>query len=361
MVDLLFISCKLSPEIGYRQGTSTSVISLQHPLSLFLAGMHELLAPLLWTVDFDSLSSATAPSDSLPHLVLSADYIEHDTWSLYSSLMKSAQTLYDHTPSVPLPVDNKASASTTSLTLAHSGGSNSNTTSSTVLVQPIVGTAIRIHDQLLKTIDHELWSKMEELGIEPQIFTIRWLRLLFSREFPLDEALTLWDGLFAEDTSLRLMEHVCIAMLLRIRDALVLADYSEFLQLLLRYPTLSDGTHRVSLLLQQAIYLRDNVSAAAGERCREQNLELGATAGANLVAGSDTEPRRRSQRQQVGHRKASSMSPAVGGGFLSGGGLVGGLAKGVYGQAEALGINKALFGAFDEIRVSAACEVEKAP
>lgn len=75
MTDLLFIFCKLAPEIGYRQG------------------MHELLAPLLWVVDFDSL--VPSPSlDSLPHLVLARDYVEHDTWSLFSALMKTARTLY---------------------------------------------------------------------------------------------------------------------------------------------------------------------------------------------------------------------------------------------------------------------------
>lgn len=338
MVDLLFIWSKLTPEIGYRQG------------------MHELLAPLLWTVDFDSLPSSADSTDSLAHLVLSRDHVEHDTWQLFSALMKSAKTFYDFTPSVPLAVDkSSASASTTSLTLSHSKGLNgqSSTSSSSVLVQPIVGTAIRIHDSLLKTIDHDLWAKMEELGVEPQIFSIRWLRLLFSREFPIDDALALWDGLLAEDSSLRLMEHICIAMLLRIRDALLQADYSEFLQLLLRYPVLPDGTHRISLILQQAIYLRDNVSADAGERCRAQNVQVGAIAGGDIVRGQDTARRRpSSQMGRAGHRKSSSMSPATqAGGFLAEGGFVGDLAKGVYGRAEALGINKALFGTFNEIKV----------
>ena len=35
MTDILFIFAKLTPEVGYRQG------------------MHELLAPILWTVDYE--------------------------------------------------------------------------------------------------------------------------------------------------------------------------------------------------------------------------------------------------------------------------------------------------------------------
>jgi hypothetical protein len=46
----------------------------------------------------------------------------------------------------------------------------------------------------------------------------RWLRLLFTREFPLDEAMMLWDGLLACDPTFELAEWVCVAMLLRIRN-----------------------------------------------------------------------------------------------------------------------------------------------
>lgn len=45
----------------------------------------------------------------------------------------------------------------------------------------------------------------------------RWVRLLFGREFPFDEVLSIWDLLFAEDPQLELVDHICIAMLLRIR------------------------------------------------------------------------------------------------------------------------------------------------
>lgn len=357
MVDLLFIWCKLTPEIGYRQG------------------MHELIAPLLWAVDFDSLSPPRFSDDdeddeddrSLAHLVLSRNHVEHDTWQLFSTLMKSAKAFYDFTPSVPQAVDSsKTAASAPSPSIPSSSSKTSAATafgippassSASVLVQPIVATAIRIHDGLLKTIDCALWAKLESLAIEPQLYALRWLRLLFSREFPMQDTMCLWDGLFAEDaSSLRLMQHLCVAMLLRIRDALLEADYSETLQLLLRYPALPDGTHRVTQLLQQAVYLRDNVSAEAGERCRMQNRERGEVAGAHILGsgGMDTARRRPSSASSShGHRNMSSMAPAMATspGLLGDGGFVGDLAKGAYARAEALGINKALLGTFNEIKV----------
>ena len=330
MVDLLFIWCKLEPDIGYRQG------------------MHELLAPLLWTVDFDSLETASGDQDNaMARLVLSREHIEHNTWQLYASLMKSAKIYYDFTPSVPQPVDRTAQH------IAHNASFVEPSNAST-LVQPIVSIATRIHS-LLKVIDRELWQKLEALAVEPQLYAIRWLRLLFSREFPIKETMILWDGLFAEDPSLRLMEYVCLCMLLRIRDALLRADYSDTLQLLLRYPAPIDGHHRIPHLVRQAVYLRDNSSAEAGQQCRAQNIERGAIAGADLVGtGLDTARRRPSSSasNSSGHRKSMSVSPVPPvQGFLGDGGLVGDLAKGAYARAEAFGINKALLGTFNEIKV----------
>lgn len=44
------------------------------------------------------------------------------------------------------------------------------------------------------------------------------LRLLFTREFSMPDALTLWDCLFACDANLELTQWVCVAMLIRIRN-----------------------------------------------------------------------------------------------------------------------------------------------
>jgi hypothetical protein len=46
----------------------------------------------------------------------------------------------------------------------------------------------------------------------------RWLRLIFTRELPFGLALRLWDGVFAEDPGLGLLDFICVAMLLLIRN-----------------------------------------------------------------------------------------------------------------------------------------------
>jgi hypothetical protein len=54
----------------------------------------------------------------------------------------------------------------------------------------------------------------------------RWIRLLFGREFNIDNVLELWDAIFAEDPSLNIVEYVCLVLLIRIRDKC--RDISKF-------------------------------------------------------------------------------------------------------------------------------------
>lgn len=46
----------------------------------------------------------------------------------------------------------------------------------------------------------------------------RWLRLLFGREFPLQDLLILWDAIFAEGQYFELNNFIVVAMLVRIRS-----------------------------------------------------------------------------------------------------------------------------------------------
>lgn len=50
-------------------------------------------------------------------------------------------------------------------------------------------------------------------------FFRRWVRLLFGREFPLQDLLVVWDALFADSITLNLVDYIFVAMLLYIRDA----------------------------------------------------------------------------------------------------------------------------------------------
>ena len=206
LLDVLFVFCKLNPDIGYRQG------------------MHELLAPVLWVVERDAIDSMTldTPVESMEandaqllHL-LDSNYIEHDTFSIFNTIMQSAKTFYEAKGSS----ENKPNIDPHNTKLQNGEA-------------PIIARSNRIFKDYLPRLDPGLAAHLESLNISPQIFLMyvselshdyrksdnfrKWIRLLFGREFPLDDVLSMWDVLFAEDPSLELVDMICIAMMLRIR------------------------------------------------------------------------------------------------------------------------------------------------
>ena len=177
LLDILFIFCKLNRDIGYRQG------------------MHEILAPVLWVVsrdaiDPDSLKETqdiSADQDSLILASFDARYIEHDSFTLFCIIMQTVKSFYE--------LGNADQA----------------------MGSPIVERSKRIHEGYLHQADVELAEHLTAIEILPQIFLIRWIRLLFGREFAFEDVLSLWDILFAEDPTLDLVDLICVSMLLRIR------------------------------------------------------------------------------------------------------------------------------------------------
>lgn len=128
MLDVLFVWCKMHPSIGYRQG------------------MHEILAPLLWVVERDAIEPADAndkSSDALLLDMLDSQYIEHDSHTLFSLIMQTAQSFY-----AP----------------AESGSTTKDT--------PMLARSSRIFEDYLPKADPELAAHLVKLEIVPQIFLL---------------------------------------------------------------------------------------------------------------------------------------------------------------------------------------------
>lgn len=137
--------------------------------------MHEILAIIYWITDLDTIpadpSLAFDDNDisAFSGFVLCRSFLDHDAYAIYNTLMTCMLSWYD--PSANVPSYAQPSALDTTSHIAQAA-----------YVQPIVAKCSRIHD-LLRRVDHDLWRRMEELRIEPQIYGLKWLRLLFSREF----------------------------------------------------------------------------------------------------------------------------------------------------------------------------------
>ena len=142
MLDILFIFCKINQDVGYRQG------------------MHELLAPILWTVEQDAIDygndgdgTPNSDDDALFRQTLDPTYIENDAFTLFSLIMRSAKSFYE----LAEP-DRKSSKFSNGAATPPHGAS------------PIVERSKRIHEVYLARLDPELAKHLTDIEVLPQIF-----------------------------------------------------------------------------------------------------------------------------------------------------------------------------------------------
>lgn len=89
---------------------------------------------------------------------------------------------------------------------------------------PILAKCADIQNNLLKLVDFELFRHLRLLGVEFQIFLLRWVRCLFTREFHFEDSLRLWDVIFLdyhECESVKgfgLVDAIALAMISYVRD-----------------------------------------------------------------------------------------------------------------------------------------------
>jgi len=90
--------------------------------------------------------------------------------------------------------------------------------------------------QLLSLHDPEVRCHLQDIGIDPTFYSIRWLTTLLSREFTLPDTIRLWDSMFASTHKENFLRYVCVTMVMMIRDQLLEGDFSICLRLLQSYP-----------------------------------------------------------------------------------------------------------------------------
>ena len=306
LLDILFIFSKLNPDVSYRQG------------------MHELLAPVLWVVERDAIdlgqSSKALGEDAVIKAVFDAEHIEHDTFALFGQLMQNTKPFYEQT--------------------TISGKEN-----------PIVMRSRRICSEMLPLVDSKLAQHLESIDIVPQVFLMRWIRLLFGREFAFDDMLTVWDVIFAEDTTLEIVDHICLTMLLRIRWELIDADYNAALTLLLRYPEVDKDFPSQTFVID-ALYLREHMDQHGGSY-----LVSKYTGRPQEQAGRPVTPpalQRNITTFSVAHVRKGTLSPNLSPSRAirpprNIEGMLQSTAKNIYARGERLGIGKVVRSAVDEV------------
>jgi hypothetical protein len=189
MMDILFIYSKEHEVVSYRQG------------------MHELLAPIIYMLDQEKMVSS---EKSVLSQLMDANYLQNDAYIIFERIMKSTGSWFL--------------------------GKNSDKDKEFPTDSPIIMKCNNIFHNILKAKDPGLYSYLCSLKIEPQLFLLRWIRVLFGREFKLHETLELWDSIFAYDKNLTLVDYIAVAMIISIREKILSSDQSGVLQLLFKFP-----------------------------------------------------------------------------------------------------------------------------
>eukprot|EP00008_Paramoeba_atlantica_P012825 CAMPEP_0201492740 /NCGR_PEP_ID=MMETSP0151_2-20130828/34541_1 /ASSEMBLY_ACC=CAM_ASM_000257 /TAXON_ID=200890 /ORGANISM="Paramoeba atlantica, Strain 621/1 / CCAP 1560/9" /LENGTH=744 /DNA_ID=CAMNT_0047879735 /DNA_START=88 /DNA_END=2322 /DNA_ORIENTATION=+ len=215
MMRVLFVWAKLNPDILYKQG------------------MHEILALIVTTLKKDSV--AHDPKYMFTSLC-DERYIEHDSYWMLNKVMSYIGKWY-----------RSEAASHNETSLANLLGDDVSKLDDR---SPVVAKAKFIHHTLLKKKDKAMYENLQKHEIQPQLYVLRWVRLLFAREFHLYLVPDLWDVLFGFKYPLTLLDSFCISLLLYMRDDLMLDDISMVFRRLLNFPRTSSIREFVESAIQ---------------------------------------------------------------------------------------------------------------
>ncbi|XP_069675609.1 TBC1 domain family member 5 [Periplaneta americana] len=229
MVNILFCYARENPTMCYRQG------------------MHEILAPLLFVLHCDHQAllhtKEQVPISDVIAEVLDPAFLEEDAYTLFCRIMSGIESCYRINDLTPTPTGYFPA----NLQSPQGNGSDSRSENE------VVAQLNWIRDNLLAPTDPQLYEHLQQLDIPLPLFGIRWLRLLFGREFPLQDLLVLWDAIFAEGDNFELVNYVVVAMLVAIRYQLLSGDYTTCMTYLMRYP----GAVDITYIIEHALFLRD--------------------------------------------------------------------------------------------------------
>ncbi len=143
--------------------------------------MHELLAPLYHAVAYDAImeeqEGVVVIADGVLKGLCSSPWVAADAWALFDAVMRGVSRWYEW-QEPPLP---SGAVTTTTASAGGSGGKNllpahvqfdvrDGRGGLRPYVAPIVKICNTIQGTLLRTTDPQLFSAVQEAGIEPQIY-----------------------------------------------------------------------------------------------------------------------------------------------------------------------------------------------
>lgn len=172
------------------------VWSKEHPYISYKQGMNELLAIIYIVCYRDQLREPDAQASQQYAKMFSTDEkdFEADAYTLFDALMSLEMQLMYDTAAANAPSMKSAAHHSVNLQRVASEAGQAK-------MEPrnsFIARTSYIYSSILKEYDSQLLSHLLNIGIEPHVFLMRWIRLIFSREFNVNETLNLWDTVFAD-------------------------------------------------------------------------------------------------------------------------------------------------------------------
>lgn len=242
------------------------------PSESYRQGMNELAAVLYAVMKQGEFSNGGVDREALGPRLCGSRHNEADAFACFVQLMERGLRPMFLVTSASRPQRSPIG----DLPRSRLAGGDQGAANSAILVR-----CQFIFDTVIRAVDEDLFGHLKRLDIEPQVFLLRWIRLLFCREFLLQETFLLWDGLLHSTTQpipsgalrypgagpgasaqataaaaeaaeasaqLPLADFAAAALLLRMRRDLLRLDQTECLRRLLR----SNGEEGALELLKEA-------------------------------------------------------------------------------------------------------------
>jgi len=243
---------RLYPEIDFFQQEDVKLMILhvlfcyarENPNVSYKQGMHEILALLIYVIIQNCDAVVKSSEEDISNeikVILDKMFIEHDAYILFHSIMDSMEPWFTN-----LQQNNGAQ------NVQKMPNEMFQNPTDNLLVSAISKKLNRIQWYMLKRYDSALCDHLRKIDITPQLYGIRWIRLLFGREFSISRLLTLWDAIFGDGPVLDLLDYVYIAMLINLRAVLLQSDFNCALTYLMKYPANTDTKY----ILKRAVTLK---------------------------------------------------------------------------------------------------------
>jgi len=146
---------------------------------------------------------------------------------------------------------------------------------------PLQKRIYKIFNILLPQIDQELYDSFKERDADPTLFLQRWIKCVFLREISFSNEVSVWDAIFAYDSRLTirrmnykpylvLIDHICIALIIKIRNEILFKDATTVYHKCLNYPNIFD----ISSIIQMSLKSIDIIKQIENEKIIELSQKI---------------------------------------------------------------------------------------